>query len=157
MRYVAAAALLLAFWLLLSGHYTPFLVGAGVVSTAAVIAFAARLEVIDREGLPLHLGLPALTYWPWLAWEILKSAWEVSRVILSPSLPISPKWIRVHASQRTLAGRVTFANSITLTPGTITLDAEGESFHVHALTEEGAAALAEGAMDRRVSRFEGSA
>lgn len=157
MRYLVAAVLLLAFWILLSGHFTAFLLGAGVVSTLAVVAFATRMTVIDREGIPVHLGVPAITYWPWLAWEIVKSAWDVSRVILSPSLPISPTWIRVRAGQRTLVGRVTYANSITLTPGTITLDAEGDEFHVHALTKEGAEALAEGAMDRRVSRFEGSA
>lgn len=152
-----AGALLFAFWILLSGHLTAFLVGAGVVSTLAVVAFARRMAVIDDEGYPLHLGLPAVTYWPWLAWEIVKSAWDVSRIILTPRLPISPTWIRVPSGQRTVVGRVTYANSITLTPGTITVDAENDEFLVHALTSEGAASLAEGAMERRVSRFEGSA
>jgi multicomponent Na+:H+ antiporter subunit E len=156
MRYAIAVAILFAFWISLSGYFTPFLLGAGLASSIAVLLFALRMTVIDREGFPIRLGLAALTYWPWLIVEIVKSAWDVSRIILHPRLPISPVWVQVKASQRTAIGRVTYANSITLTPGTITLEAEGDEFTVHALTRAGAEGLAEGTMDRRVTRFEGS-
>lgn len=155
MRYAIAVAVLFAFWVLLSGYFTPFLLGAGLACSVAVVLFARRMAVIDGEGHPLRL-LALAAYWPWLLKEIVKSAWDVALVILHPRLPISPTWVRVRPSQGSIAGRVTYANSITLTPGTITVEAEGEEFLVHALTAAGAEALAQGEMDRRVARLEAS-
>lgn len=155
MRHAVAVALLFAFWVLLSGYFTAFLLTMGALSAVGVAALAWRMTVIDHEGHPYQLGPAALAYWPWLFKEIVKSAWDVSKIILHPRLPISPCWVRVKASQKTVVGRVTFANSITLTPGTITVDAESDTFLVHALTKEGAAGLEEGEMDRRVAAFEG--
>jgi multicomponent Na+:H+ antiporter subunit E len=158
MIYVlSAAAVLLVFWLIMSGIYTSFLITAGVIFSVAVAVFCAkRLGVVDREGLPVHLSLNALTYWPWLASQIALSALNVSRIILTPRLPISPVLIRVKMSQKSDVGKVTYANSITLTPGTISVDLEGDEILVHALTRKGATELAAGTMDRRVSRFEGT-
>ena len=153
----ALAASLFAFWLLLSGIYTPFLVLAGLGASIAVAALAQRMEVADREGHPIHLALGALGYWPWLTKEILKSGWQVTRIILDPRLPISPTFVRFKPSQKTTAALATHANSITLTPGTITVEAGHEEFLVHALTREGAAGVLDGEMDRRVRRMEGGA
>jgi multicomponent Na+:H+ antiporter subunit E len=155
-RRITLAAALFAFWLLLSGHYTPFLLAAGLASSLFIVWFCDRLmSVVDREGHPVHLIANAVSYWPWLIWEICKSAWDVTKRILDPKLPISPVLVRVKASQRTDVGRVIYANSITLTPGTITMELEGDELLVHALTREGAESLAGGDMDRRVARFEG--
>jgi multicomponent Na+:H+ antiporter subunit E len=155
LRRISLAIALFVFWLLLSGHYTPFLVAAGFGSSLAVVWFSTRLmSVVDPEGHPVHLTVGAITYWPWLLWEITKSAWDVTRRILHPKLPISPVLVRLEASQETEAGRVTYGNSITLTPGTITLELEGDKLLVHALTREGAESLKAGDMDRRVKRFE---
>ena len=156
MRSAIAVALLFASWIFLSGYFTPFLLGAGLACSVAVFLFARRMAVIDARTFPVHLGVAALLYWPWLVKEIAKSAWDVAWIILQPRLPISPCWIRVKPTQRTTIGRVTYANSITLTPGTITIEADGDEFVVHALTREGAAGLATGDMDRRVTRFEGT-
>ncbi|MGE0857310.1 MAG: Na+/H+ antiporter subunit E, partial [Hyphomicrobiaceae bacterium] len=97
----------------------------------------------------------AVTYFPWLAWEIAKSAWGVTKLILSPRLDISPTMTVVKASQRTAAGLATYANSITLTPGTITAAVRGNELIVHAVVREGADDLEGGGMDRRVTQFEG--
>jgi multicomponent Na+:H+ antiporter subunit E len=86
----------------------------------------------------------------------VKSALEVSKIILSPRLPISPTFVRVKPTQRTSVGLAIYANSITLTPGTVSVEVAEAEFLVHALTKEGAASLMEGDMDRRVSRFEGA-
>lgn len=150
-------ATLFIFWLLLSGIYTPFLVLAGLGAAAAVGWLAWRMELADREGYPVHLTLAALVYWPWLIREILKAGWQVSRIILDPRLPVSPTLVRFRPSQKSAVGLVTHANCITLTPGTITVDVEQGDFVVHALTREAAAGVAASEMDRRVSRFEGSA
>jgi multicomponent Na+:H+ antiporter subunit E len=149
-------ASLFVFWLLLSGIYTPFLVAAGIGASLAVALLAWRMEVADREAHPVHLTPAALVYWPWLIKEIVKSGWQVSRIILSPSLPVSPALVRFRPSQTSAVGLVTHANSITLTPGTITVEADHREFLVHALTREAAAGVVDSEMDRRVSRLEGS-
>lgn len=152
---ISLGAVLFGLWLLLSGHYTPLLLGFGVASCALVVLISARMDVVDREGHPIHLGPRALTYWPWLFVEIVKANIDVAKRIVDPKLPISPTMLRVKASQKTEVGRVIYANSITLTPGTVSVELEGDMIEVHALTAEGAASLEEGEMDRRVTAMEG--
>ena len=155
MRVVALGATLFAFWLLLSGLFTPFLVGAGLGSALAVALLARRMAILDREGHPIHVALAGLAYWPWLVKEIVKSGWQVSRIILDPRLPISPTLVRFKPSQRSDLGLVIHANSITLTPGTMCIEATREEFLIHALTAEGAAGTCAGSdMDRRVAKLE---
>jgi multicomponent Na+:H+ antiporter subunit E len=152
---ISSAAVLFVFWLLLSGYFTVFLVTMGALSAVAIVALGRRMEVIDREGHPIDMGWRVLGYWPWLLKEIAKSAWDVSRIIVDPRLPISPRLVRAKTTQKTAVGVVTYANSITLTPGTISVDVRAGEILVHALTRESAAGLLEGEMDRRVTRFEG--
>jgi multicomponent Na+:H+ antiporter subunit E len=150
-------AALYAFWILMSGYFTPFLLAAGFGSALAVALFARRMEVMDREGHPAHLTLAALSYWPWLIKEIWKAGLEVSRIILNPRLPISPTLVRFKPSQESPVGLVTHANSITLTPGTITVQAGRDEFLVHGITRAGAEGCIDSEMDRRVRHFEGNA
>ena len=156
MRYVSLTAFLFTFWVALSGHYTPVLVTAGAASAVVCVLAATRMRVADAEGHPIELFWGAITYYPWLIREIAKSAWSVTKVILHPSLPISPTMTIVRASQKTPAGVATYANSITLTPGTVTVGVNGRDLTVHALVRETALDLERGGMDRRVSRFEGT-
>jgi multicomponent Na+:H+ antiporter subunit E len=147
---------LLVFWLLLSGIYAPFLIAAGIGCALGVTLIARRMRLIDSEGHPIHLCLRAfLWYWPWLLKEIAKSAWQVARIVLHPRLPISPTIVRFKPSQRSDLGLVIHANSITLTPGTMCIEANREEFLIHALTVEGAAGTCAGSdMDRRVAKLE---
>ncbi|MDE0800596.1 MAG: Na+/H+ antiporter subunit E [Rhodospirillaceae bacterium] len=154
-QVISMAIVMLIFWLTLSGNYTTFLITAGVISSVLIALLAYRMNVADREGHPIHLGLSALTYWPWLTWQIIFSALNVTRIIVSPSLPISPTLTRVKMSQKSDVGRVTFANSITLTPGTISVDIEGDEILVHAITSDNATDLEAGGMDKRCAQFEG--
>jgi len=157
LRLFALVAALYAFWILMSGFFTPFLLASGFGAALFVAWLAHRMEVVDREGHPFHLTWAAVTYWPWLVKEIFKSALDVSRIILDPKLPASPTVVRFKPRQKTVVGLVTHANSITLTPGTLSIEVGPEQFTVHALTAEGAAATAVSDMDRRVERFEGGA
>ena len=145
---------LLVFWLLLSGFFTAFLVAAGVGSALAVVAFARRLDVVDHEGHPIKLGARALIYLPWLLKEVIKSAWTVSKIIVHPKLPISPTLVRFRPTQTTDVGLVIHAQSITLTPGTITIEAQPNEFLVHGLTRDGAQGCIDSEMDRRVRACE---
>ncbi|HSW53177.1 MAG TPA: Na+/H+ antiporter subunit E [Sulfuricaulis sp.] len=155
LRTLSLLLTLYAFWLLLSGLFTPFLLAAGVGCALAVMLLARRMDVIDSEGFPVQIALRAsLFYWPWLVKEIIKSAWGVSRLILSPSLPISPTLVEFKPRQQTNLGLVVHANSITLTPGTITVELGRGRLLVHALTREAAAALENSEMDRRCRELE---
>lgn len=145
---------LFALWVLLSGHYTPLMLLFGVLSTLFVVFLATRADLIDRETQPVLIKLSVLFYWVWLGREIIKSNIDVTRRILSPGLPISPTVFTVRAGQKTELGRVTYANSITLVPGTVTMDVDGDVFTVHALTREAAADLKRGEMNRRVCNVE---
>ncbi len=145
-------------WLLLSGYFdVPLLLGFGVLSCALVVFVAWRTEVIDPEERPLRLrfNLHIFSYWPWLLWQIVLSNLDVAKRILDPKLPISPTPISLRPTQHSDLGRVIYANSITLTPGTVTTALSGDTLEVHALTREAADSLLEGDMDRRVTRLEG--
>ncbi len=142
-------------WLLLSFHIDALLLSLGLGSCALVVLVAWRMNVVDREGQPpLHLSRRLFSYLPWLLWQIIKANLAVMACILNPRLPISPTIVRLRPGQRTDLGRVIFANSITLTPGTVTLEVNREHLDVHALTRVGAQALQRGKMDRRVARLE---
>jgi multicomponent Na+:H+ antiporter subunit E len=157
LRLAASTVLFLfGFWLLMSGYFTPFLVSMGFLSAVCVVWLARRMDVVDHEGHPAQLGPRAvLNYWPWLFREIIKSGWDVTRIILDPRLPISPTLVRFRPTQKTDVGLTTHANSITLTPGTISVEVGRSEFLVHAVTEAGAEGILGGDMDRRVTRFEG--
>jgi multicomponent Na+:H+ antiporter subunit E len=154
-RLISLFAVLFLFWVVLSGFFTPFLLGAGVLCALAVAWLANRMDVVDHEGHPIHLGPRLFTYWPWLFVEIVKSAWMVSKIILDPKLPISPTMVKFTPGQRTVVGLVTHANSITLTPATISIEVAPGEFVVHGLTRENALACIDSEMDRQVQRFEG--
>ena len=157
LRIFSLAATLFLFWLALSGHYTLFLIASGAAVASVVALLGVRSGYGDEEGHPIEYLLHGFVYWPWLVVEIAKSAWAVAVIIINPRLPISPRLIRTKASQRTAVGIATYANSITLTPGTITVEINRREheFLVHALTKDSADGLEEGTMDRRVRAFEG--
>jgi multicomponent Na+:H+ antiporter subunit E len=154
-RVVGLGAALFALWLMLSGHYTPLLLRFGVGSCALVVFIAHRMDVVDHEGVPLSVTGRFIAYFPWLLKEIWVANIAVARVILTPSLPISPISVIFKASQKTDLGRVIYANSITLTPGTISTGVNGNEIEIHALTRKDVDGREEDEMDRRVSWVEG--
>lgn len=158
MRVILIALALFVWWLLLSGNYKAWLVISGAVASLLVVRFSVAKGLIDAEGFPIDRLRPALSYWPWLIGEIVKSALNVSKIILDPKLQISPKMVAVDALQTTPVGLVTYANSITLTPGTISVEV-GENARriwVHAITKENAAGFTDDEMNRRVAEMDGS-
>lgn len=154
---VTLGLVLFASWLLMSGIFEPFILLLGVFSCALVVVIAMRMDVIDHEAVPVHLTLKVILYWPWLFWEIVKANIDVTKRVLGLA-KISPTMVRIKATQKTDLGLVIFANSITLTPGTISIDLE-EDGHilVHAISRDGTEGLEGGDMDRRVSEMEGDA
>ncbi len=139
-------------WLLLSGHYTPLITGFGVVSCLLSALIANRMDVNDKEGQPIYLGPRILSYWGWLVGEIFKANVDVAKCVLFPKKYLRPSIFTVTASQKSDLGKVIYANSITLTPGTVTVDLDGDQVMVHALTEGSAEDVLGGDMDRRVTK-----
>ena len=154
LRAFGLGAGLFGFWLALSGHYTPLLLSFGVGSCVLVVYIAHRMDVIDHEGVPFHVMGRLLTYVPWLLKEIFVANLEVAKVILDPKLPISPRMVVFHGSQQTDLGRAIYANSITLTPGTITTGVEGQDFQIHALRAADLESEEQADMDRRCTHVE---
>jgi multicomponent Na+:H+ antiporter subunit E len=142
-------------WILWSWHFTPLLITLGAASVALALYISHRMGIVEDGLDPVTLLPGLLVYLPWLFLEIVKSNLHVAARILNPRLPIRPHMIEVKAGQRGDVGRVIYANSITLTPGTVSVDTRGDTITVHALTDEAADGVLTGEMDRRVSRLEG--
>ncbi len=155
LRHLLAGTLILAVtWLLWSGHYTGLILALGAGSVALVVWLSARLGLLDEEGAPIHLALGLVTYLPWLLKEIVVANLDVARRIIDPALPIQPQWVVTHGDQRTAIGLVLYANSITLTPGTVTVDVQGHALLVHAVCDVAATGLETDDMNRRCARVE---
>jgi multicomponent Na+:H+ antiporter subunit E len=108
------------------------------------------MDYFESEVFSLRFGHRLIGYWLWLAKEVVKSSFDVARIVVSPSLPISPQVVTVKASCEHPVDQAILANSITLTPGTLALDVFNGEIIVHALTTAGADELRRGEMDRRV-------
>ena len=151
--------LLIPAWLLWSGPFTlehTLVAVFGTLSVVGTLLLTLRMERMAGSASVWPHPLRLAMYLPWFTLEVVKSSWTVTRLVLSPKMPISPRLVRVKASQKTDFGKAVYANSITLTPGTITLDVRGDILLVHAITAETAEGVEAGEMDRRVTLMEGA-
>ena len=146
---------LVAAWLLWSGIYKPLLLGLGVFSCLLTIYIKHRMDYFATDLFAVRYGR-LLGYWLWLAKEVVKSSLDVARIVLIPSLPISPEVVKIKASCEHPVDQAILANSITLTPGTLALDVHNGEITVHALTQAGADELKQGEMDQRVAALRGN-
>jgi len=138
-------------WLLWSGIYTPLLLSLGLGSCILTLYFAYRIHYFDRDVFSLHV-IPRLPrYWGWLLVEIVKSSLTVARIILQRHMPISPTVVEFEADSTDAVSQVILGNSITLTPGAVTLDVHGGKLLVHCLTEDGAESLLAGEFNKRAA------
>ncbi len=154
MHALSLTASLMLFWMLISGDFGLLNLALGLASALLVVAISHRMDVDDQESQPFHLSARLPVYWAWLAVKVVKSNLDVTRAIWTPGKSISPTMVRLKLSQQTALGKVIYANSITLTPGTVTLAIEGDEILVHALTRADAAVLETGEMDRQVRELE---
>jgi len=155
---ILQALLLAAIWLILSGRLDPIYLFWGFLSIAFVMWLSHRLDDIPlAENEPYgttRVIIPRLiVYVVWLVGEIIKSGVYVAYVVLHPKMPIQPMIVRFTSKQPNVLARVILGNSITLTPGTLTLDIDGSRFTVHALTRDTEEGLVSGEMEARVARL----
>ena len=155
MRHTIILSLsLAAFWLANSGYNTALMLSLGAISVVFVVYIAHRMDVVDHEAQPLHLTLKIPGYYVWLVKEIIIANLAVVKHIWLGNKSISPGFTTVTASQKTEIGKVIYANSITLTPGTVTVSLDDDKLLVHALLQDSIRDLESGEMDRRVTQLE---
>ena len=168
-RAILLFIILMIFWAMLSGHVQVYdhgkwntealyLLGCGVFSCGLVTYIAIRKNILDKESLPLHLAFGMILYIPWLFWQILVSNIDVAYRVWHPSMPIHPKLIKVPFETKTDLGTVIYCNSITLTPGTVTVsvDNENQELLIHALSDKAADGILSGNMHEKVKKLEGT-
>ena len=145
--------ILLSLWLLMSGHYTFLIISLGVISCLFCVYLTKRANLIDDEGLPLFFLPRLLNYLLWLFKEIFNSNIGTAKAIITGD--INPEIFIVTSSQKTDVAKVTYANSITLTPGTVTIQINKDKFEVHALNSDFGNDVRSNVMDKKVKWLEG--
>ena len=134
MKKIVTLIFLALLWLLMSGLFKTLVLSFGAVSVILVMYFTKRMAEKDGYELKSHLSvINTVKYFGWLFIEVVKSNWEVSKILLSNTVKINQKFVKTPVSQKSDVAKVFFANSITLTPGTVTVETEDQSFIVHAL------------------------
>ena len=144
--------ILITLWLLISGHYSVLIISLGIFSCALCVYVAKRGKLIDNEGLPIFFIPRLLNYLIWLFKEILKSNLSTAKAIINGK--VEPETFTVKASQVTDVAKVTYANSITLTPGTVTTKMQKDVFEVHALNSDFGNDVRTNEMDNKVTWLE---
>ena len=153
-RFLLLLISLILAWLLWSGIYTPLLLGFGALSCFACLYVAHRIGFLDEAfSLQVILRLPG--YWGWLLLEMIRSSFDVARIILHPKMPISPAVVTCEAGTEDPVGQAVLGNSITLSPGTVTLDVHDGQLQIHCLTEEAAESVLRGEFTRRAAGLTG--
>jgi len=158
---------LLGFWLLLSGHYDLFHISMGVFSALLVVLLNLRLrsyhffrEEIQQTEARLKRQYPVrirplriLFYIPWLLWQILVASLQVAYAVLRPRMPIDPSLLIFKTRLPNTSARVILGNSITLTPGTITIQLSKDEFVVHSLMDVSSSGIVDGSLPGQVARL----
>lgn len=154
------AAVLLAFWFALSGRADPLFVVTGIVTVVVVTAVTSPITAVclrpDARRVSVRRGVAAivraLVFGVWMASRILVASTQLARIVLSRQMPIDPCSVRFRTQLRSPLARTTLANSISLVPGTLTVDIEGDEILVHALAPNQLDDLVSGRLQNRVAR-----
>lgn len=155
-RLLLLSMLLVAAWLFWSGLYKPLLLALGAVSCALTVWVVNRMGYFDTSVFAFRYNARLLGFWGWLSGEIVRSSIDVTRIVLAPKIQIDPRVVRLDVSLLEPVDQALLGNSITLTPGTLSLDIDEGQLLVHALNVEGAQELLDGNMMRRVEELRGN-
>ncbi len=154
MKYIILACTLILFWMLLSGHTSVLLLTLGLASIVLVTWLVSRMDRNDNAPVRMLFSIKFVSYLGWLIWQVIITNIDVAKRIWNPSLPIKPASRKIKVNIKDPLIKTIYANSITLTPGTVTTEVGEDYFIVHALNSEGLDELEEGDMERRLSCLE---
>lgn len=153
-KTLLAAFLLFILWLLLSGHIEALLLSLGIASCLFAAWLANSLSLLNHDSAALRFNFSIPKFLPWFFIELIKSNLDVSRRILDPKLPIEPTFSTVPISQHSDIAKAVYANCITLTPGTYSININNDTIEVHCLTKQSAADMQKGEMSKRILSLE---
>ncbi|MBN2013549.1 MAG: Na+/H+ antiporter subunit E [Candidatus Altiarchaeota archaeon] len=153
-RFLAVSIILFGFWLLLSWHFDPLHLTLGLISSLLIAYLSSDLLISEEEiGFSPRKVFSFILYSIYLAYNIVLANLDVAYRVLHPRMPIDPQIVEFKTKLRSDVGRTILANSITLTPGTISVDVRGDVFYVHALSEKSAEELLRGKMEGKLMRI----
>ena len=155
---IIQTVLLTAFWLIMSGHYDLMHISFGIFSVILVLlinhSIRRHIYTLGEHSDALKLSLVRLTYYiPWLLWQIVVASLQVAYVVLHPKCPVDPALLRFKTRLGNSSSKVILGNSITLTPGTITLDIQRDEFLVHSLMDISSTGIIDGTMPGEVAKL----
>ena len=156
MSFFITAIAMFTFWILLSGEFTFILITSGVVASL-ITAYLSHDIFIGKADIKVEIRrvFRFLRYLPWLLWQVILSNIEIAYLVLNPKPLIDPQLVRFKPDLKTDLGIVTLAHSITLTPGTVTVEANREEFIIHAIWHKSAEGIISGEMQQKVKKIEG--
>ena len=156
MSFLITAIAMFIFWILLSGEFTFILITSGVVASL-IVAYLSHDIFVGKADLKTETGrvFKFIVYIPWLLWKIILANVEIAYLVLNPKPLIDPQLVHFKNDLKTDLGIVTLAHSITLTPGTVTVEANREEFIIHAIWQKSAEGIIGGEMQRKVKKIEG--
>ena len=161
-RWLAYSVLLIGLWLALSGTLRGEFLTGGIISAAVVLFVKEAIfhpsDLFGFERPPSRFSWLVGTmcrlafYFPLLLWEIAVANIHVVRLVLDPRMPINPSLVEFESPLRTEASNAVLANSITLTPGTVTVDMSAHRFIIHCISETSRQGIQEGDLLKHVAR-----
>ncbi len=156
MSFLITTIVMFAFWILLSGEFTFILITSGVVASL-ITAYLSHDIFVGKADLKTETGrvFKFIVYIPWLLWKIILANVEIAYLVLNPKPLVDPQIVRFKNDLKTDLGIVTLAHSITLTPGTVTVEANREEFVIHAIWQKSADGIIGGEMQQKVKKIEG--
>jgi len=155
MHLLGVGVVLESLWLVLSGHWNFQFIFLGFVSIAMVIVITWRMDVVEGCSIRVPLTFLAPAYWLWLTREVMQSNLYVTRLIIHPKMHVKPQVLVIEPGFVDVVGHTILANSITLTPGTLTLFVDDHELIAHAVDEKTSADFLSGGMRHRVARMIG--
>ncbi len=155
--FLAQFAILYLFWYLLSGKNMILLIVLGLIICLLIVIYQKKINILDDESLPVAILPRAMIYWIWLYKEILLSSILVSKIILRKPMSVSPIYFKIKSNQKTAMGFNIYANSITMTPGTISVitNSNEKEIHIHAISGDTKSSLESGVMDQKIKKLMG--
>lgn len=156
MRYIITFIILFSCWIIWSGIFDAWHLTLGVISCSLVTYMSSDLlfkreKFVSKDRVEV---IRFIKYIPWLLYQIILANFHVAKLVLNPKMPIQPSLITFPTKLKKGISLLTFANSITLTPGTITADIRGEGYYVvHAIDRTVADDLLSGEMENRVAHI----
>ena len=147
---ISLAVLLFSLWLGLSGQLNILMLSLGLASTLFIVYIAHRMDVIDHEEYPAHMTALLLGFWLFLSREVIIANIDVLKRIFKPGKNISPQLFELPLTHKTDLSRVIYANAITMTPGTVSVNINKKTITVHSLSVEAANDLRSGRMAQAI-------